>query len=74
MEELALIIGEQCALESRLASKPHSDSSRSFSDGKSLSFALEKDLSPLFLELAVMCKAVVCCESRMTLADYPNPR
>lgn len=32
-------------------------------DGKSLTFALEKDLSGLFLELAVMCKAVVCCES-----------
>ncbi|KAK4705641.1 phospholipid-transporting ATPase, partial [Phenoliferia sp. Uapishka_3] len=30
-------------------------------DGKSLSFALEKDLSGIFLELAVMCKAVVCC-------------
>ncbi|GAA6033681.1 hypothetical protein JCM8097_004379 [Rhodosporidiobolus ruineniae] len=30
-------------------------------DGKSLSFALEKDLSKTFLELAVMCKAVVCC-------------
>ncbi|BGP28306.1 aminophospholipid translocase [Rhodotorula toruloides] len=30
-------------------------------DGKSLSFALEKELSKAFLELAVMCKAVVCC-------------
>ncbi|GAA5877115.1 hypothetical protein JCM8547_008961 [Rhodosporidiobolus lusitaniae] len=30
-------------------------------DGKSLSFALEKELSKSFLELAVMCKAVVCC-------------
>ncbi|BGP36162.1 aminophospholipid translocase [Rhodotorula kratochvilovae] len=30
-------------------------------DGKSLSFALEKELSKTFLELAVMCKAVVCC-------------
>ncbi|KAH8922693.1 aminophospholipid-transporting P-type ATPase [Atractiella rhizophila] len=30
-------------------------------DGKSLTFALEKDLSKLFLDLAVMCKAVVCC-------------
>ncbi|KAG5350639.1 hypothetical protein C0989_009999 [Termitomyces sp. Mn162] len=30
-------------------------------DGKSLSFALEKDISQFFLELAIMCKAVICC-------------
>jgi phospholipid-transporting ATPase len=30
-------------------------------DGKSLAFALEKDLSKVFLELAMMCKAVICC-------------
>ena len=30
-------------------------------DGKSLTYALEKDLSKTFLELAVLCKAVVCC-------------
>ncbi|KAF9556105.1 hypothetical protein EC968_008445, partial [Mortierella alpina] len=30
-------------------------------DGKSLGFALEKDIEKVFLELAVMCKAVVCC-------------
>ncbi|KZP17756.1 Ca-transporting ATPase [Athelia psychrophila] len=30
-------------------------------DGKSLGFALEKDLSKIFLELAIMCKAVICC-------------
>ena len=30
-------------------------------DGKSLSFALDKDMNKIFLELAVMCKAVVCC-------------
>lgn len=29
-------------------------------DGKSLTFALEKDMERLFLDLAVMCKAVVC--------------
>lgn len=29
-------------------------------DGKSLTFALEKDMEKLFLDLAVMCKAVVC--------------
>ena len=30
-------------------------------DGKSLTFALEKDMEKMFLELAVMCKAVICC-------------
>jgi len=30
-------------------------------DGKSLTYALEKEVSGLFLELAIMCKAVVCC-------------
>ncbi|KAH7920341.1 Ca-transporting ATPase [Leucogyrophana mollusca] len=30
-------------------------------DGKSLTFALEKELSKSFLELALMCKAVICC-------------
>jgi phospholipid-transporting ATPase len=30
-------------------------------DGKSLTFALEKDMERLFLDLALMCKAVICC-------------
>ena len=30
-------------------------------DGKSLTYALEKGLEKIFLELAVMCKAVICC-------------
>ncbi|KAF8548890.1 phospholipid-translocating P-type ATPase [Imleria badia] len=30
-------------------------------DGKSLTFALEKEVSKSFLELALLCKAVVCC-------------
>lgn len=30
-------------------------------DGKSLNYALEKGMEKLFLDLAVMCKAVVCC-------------
>jgi phospholipid-transporting ATPase len=30
-------------------------------DGKSLTYALEKDLEKLFLDLAIMCKAVICC-------------
>ncbi|KAI5289499.1 aminophospholipid translocase, partial [Ascosphaera atra] len=29
-------------------------------DGKSLTFALEKDMEKLFLDLAVQCKAVIC--------------
>ena len=30
-------------------------------DGKSLTFALEKEMEKLFLDVAVMCKAVICC-------------
>ncbi|GLC46227.1 hypothetical protein PLESTM_001842700 [Pleodorina starrii] len=30
-------------------------------DGKALSYALAKDLAPLFLEVGIRCKAVVCC-------------
>ncbi|KAI0752977.1 phospholipid-translocating P-type ATPase [Daedaleopsis nitida] len=30
-------------------------------DGKSLTFALEKEISKAFLELAILCKAVICC-------------
>ncbi|GAM90695.1 hypothetical protein ANO11243_087400 [Dothideomycetidae sp. 11243] len=30
-------------------------------DGKSLTFALERDLEKMFLDLAVACKAVICC-------------
>ncbi|CAZ80236.1 unnamed protein product [Tuber melanosporum] len=30
-------------------------------DGRSLTFALEKDLEKTFLDLAVLCKAVICC-------------
>ncbi|KAK4106496.1 phospholipid-translocating P-type ATPase [Parathielavia hyrcaniae] len=30
-------------------------------DGKSLTYALEKDLEKLFLDLAIKCKAVICC-------------
>lgn len=30
-------------------------------DGKSLTFALDKELAKRFLELAVLCKAVICC-------------
>ncbi|KAI1805675.1 phospholipid-translocating P-type ATPase [Daldinia bambusicola] len=30
-------------------------------DGKSLTYALEKDMERMFYDLAVMCKAVICC-------------
>ncbi|KAI8331670.1 hypothetical protein BC941DRAFT_360157 [Chlamydoabsidia padenii] len=30
-------------------------------DGRALTFALEKDIEKLFFDLAVLCKAVVCC-------------
>lgn len=30
-------------------------------DGKTLSFALEKDVQLILLELAIYCKAVICC-------------
>ncbi|TQS39159.1 hypothetical protein Golomagni_00321, partial [Golovinomyces magnicellulatus] len=30
-------------------------------DGKSLTYALEKDLEKDFLDLSIMCKAVICC-------------
>lgn len=30
-------------------------------DGKSLTYALEKDMERTFFDLAVMCKAVICC-------------
>ncbi|KAI8979748.1 hypothetical protein BDF20DRAFT_906215 [Mycotypha africana] len=30
-------------------------------DGKALSFALEKDIEKIFYDLAILCKAVICC-------------
>ncbi|OZJ06578.1 hypothetical protein BZG36_00602 [Bifiguratus adelaidae] len=30
-------------------------------DGKALTFALEKEIEKVFLDLAVLCKAVICC-------------
>ena len=30
-------------------------------DGKSLNFALEDDIKEIFLELAILCKSVICC-------------
>jgi phospholipid-transporting ATPase len=41
-------------------------------DGKSLTFALEKDLEKMFLDLAVICKAVICWYI-LFLASYTTP-
>ena len=57
LEDLALVIGELLLINSFFGSSiPYFDT-----DGKSLTFALEKELSKTFLELAIMCKAVICC-------------
>jgi phospholipid-transporting ATPase len=58
-EELALIIGARPCFVSR-SKRPHGTCDV---DGKSLGFALEKEVSRAFLELALLCKAVVCCAS-----------
>lgn len=48
-------------------------------DGKSLTFALEKNMEKMFLELAIMCKAVICwfvltsAETRQYLANLSQP-
>jgi len=39
-------------------------------DGTSLAFALEKTLSKAFLELATMCKAVICCRCSVLSRIY----
>ncbi|KAI9485043.1 hypothetical protein BDB00DRAFT_773719 [Zychaea mexicana] len=54
-------------LEKKLADAQTQESSGSTEplalviEGKSLTFALEKDLEKTFYELAIKCKAVVCC-------------
>lgn len=57
LEDLALIIG-QCKMFTTTLSHPQCET-----DGKSLGFALDKEISKTFLELAIMCKAVICCLS-----------
>jgi phospholipid-transporting ATPase len=41
-------------------SQPEAEQMALVIDGRSLTFALEKDMEKLFLDLAVVCKAVVC--------------
>jgi phospholipid-transporting ATPase len=68
-----LIINEENAHDTRRSIQQKLDAVRSAAangehdtlaliiDGKSLTFALEKDLERLFLDLALLCKAVICC-------------
>ena len=44
-----------------LEKKRHLESLALVIDGKCLEYALEDDIKMIFLELAVMCKAVICC-------------
>ncbi len=63
LEDLALIIGE---FELSLTSGHIQYLTVLCADGKSLTYALEKEISKTFLELAIMCKAVICCECLFT--------
>ncbi|KAL1977454.1 hypothetical protein VTN31DRAFT_313 [Thermomyces dupontii] len=49
------------AVQSQAMSGGDSEPMALIIDGKSLTYALEKDMEKLFLDLAVQCKAVVCC-------------
>lgn len=48
------------AIQSQTASGGEAEPLALIIDGKSLTYALEKDLEKTFLDLAIMCKAVVC--------------
>lgn len=52
-EELALVIGWCSSLDQR---RTWTNTHSCLKDGKSLGFALEKETSQVFLELALMCK------------------
>ncbi|QSS51826.1 P-type ATPase [Histoplasma capsulatum var. duboisii H88] len=73
-EDMALlIVNEESALATKenlskklqqvqsQAGSPDSETLALIIDGKSLTYALEKDMEKIFLDLAVMCKAVICC-------------
>ena len=49
------------AVKSNMTSGMESELLALVIDGKSLTFALEKGLEKDFLDLAIMCKAVICC-------------
>ena len=48
------------AAQSQLSSGGEMEPLALIIDGKSLTFALEKDMEKIFLDLAVLCKAVIC--------------
>ena len=48
------------AIRSQITSGADLDTLALIIDGKSLTYALEKDMEKMFLELAIMCKAVIC--------------
>ena len=48
------------AIRSQTTSGAELDTLALIIDGKSLTYALEKDMEKMFLELAIMCKAVIC--------------
>ncbi len=48
------------AIQSQTASVTELETLALIIDGKSLNFALEKDMEKMFLDLAVRCKAVIC--------------
>jgi phospholipid-transporting ATPase len=49
------------AVRGQAASAGESNALALIIDGKSLTYALEKEMEKLLLDLAVMCKAVICC-------------
>ncbi|VEU19547.1 DEKNAAC100038 [Brettanomyces naardenensis] len=55
------IVDKLNALHSNELSQDDINSLALVIDGKSLGYALQEDLEDQFLELAVMCKAVLCC-------------
>jgi phospholipid-transporting ATPase len=49
------------AVRSQAASQAELETLALVIDGRSLTFALERDLEKSFLDLAIICKAVICC-------------
>jgi hypothetical protein len=62
LEDLALIIGTVLHNQSHMPM-----TTDHVTDGKSLTYALDKEVSKLFLELAIMCKAVICCKCLLSI-------
>lgn len=54
------LVKKLTAIRSQASSGAELDTLALVIDGKSLTYALEKDMEKMFLELAIMCKAVIC--------------